>query len=387
MRVLHVSSGLDPKTGGTATAAVSVALAARRIGLDVTLVAPVAPDHAQAIQPARQALAAAGVEVLTFPFAREEGPAVRWGIAPQMNRWLRAMAGSFDLVHTHSVWVWTSIAAIRAAHAAGKPAVLMPHEGLTRFDMARGGNRALVLAKALLRRWYLAQADRIIVSSPLELRDSLLADHPRAEVIPHPVFDEAEPRALKRITGPDPEWMPLSVGYIGRFHEKKNVHLLIEALALAPQVRLTIAGAGAPGAEEALKDRARQLGVMDRITWRGFVGAADKAEFYRGVDLVAMPSTFECFGLVGAEALSNGTPVLLSPTVGIAEDVEAAGVGLVVPPRADAIAAAFRKLQEDRDTLERYAGKSLDMALATYSFAAHGARLRACYEALLTPAA
>ena len=78
-----------------------------------------------------------------------------------------------------------------------------------------------------------------------------------------------------------------------------------------------------------------------------------------------------------------GTPVLLSPTVGVAEDIEAAGAGLVVPPRPDALAAAFRRLNENREELARYAGQTQEAALRYYSYAAHGHGLHKIYDEVI----
>ena len=82
LRVLQVSSGLDPRTGGTATAAVNVALAARRAGLAVTLAYPTAPGEAERLAPALGRLKDGGVRALAFPFWRLGGArAERWAIS------------------------------------------------------------------------------------------------------------------------------------------------------------------------------------------------------------------------------------------------------------------------------------------------------------------
>jgi glycosyltransferase involved in cell wall biosynthesis len=382
MKVLFVSSGLDPRTGGTASAAVSVCLAARRAGIDCDLAFPVEPGTDDLIAGFVAQLIRAGVGLIRLPFAAH-ARAVRWGISPALGAWLRAHVRDYDIVHCHSMWVWSTVQAIRAAKAAGVPVVAMPHEGLTRFDMGNASSTALGFAKKALRAYYLKSLDRIIVSSDLERRDSLLADHERTVVLRHPVFDEQSHELIRRLRGPDPVWAPLVVGYLGRFHPKKNVGLLIDALDMAPEVKLIIAGGGEE--EAALRERADRRRVSDRITWAGFVSAENREGFFRQLDLIAMPSVFECFGLVAAEAMMAGTPVLLSPTVGVAEDVETAGSGWVVPPRPDAIAAAFRRLNQDREELARCAARTQDTALSLYSFAAHGTGLREIYTSLLPP--
>jgi glycosyltransferase involved in cell wall biosynthesis len=376
MRVLYVSSGLDPRTGGTATAAISVCLAAQRAGLEPTLAFPLAPDSAAAVAPLTAALDEAGIAHHAFAFA-ERRRAVEWGISTDLDRWLKRHVRDYDLVHAHSVWVMSSLAAVRAARRAGRPVVVMPHEGLTRFDMARAGNGWLKQAKRVLRWWYRLKTDRFILASELERLDSALPER-SAVAIPHPVLDERLPAPAPRSFPADG---PYTVGFLGRIHPKKNLHRLIRALPLVPDLRLVIGGDGPEREKSRLEDLISHHQLEDRVEWRGFVAAADKARFFREVDLIAMPSEFECFGLVAAEALGEGVPVLVSPTVGLAEWVEAGECGLVVPPRADAIAVALAKLGKD-GLLARCAAKARATALRHFSFAAHGRALATLYADL-----
>jgi glycosyltransferase involved in cell wall biosynthesis len=380
LKVLQVSSGLDPRTGGTATAAINVALATRRADLAVTLAFPFAPAAADRLSADLARLNEAGVRTVGLPFWRVGGTrAQRWAIAPALNRFLADHAGEFDLIHTHSAWVGSSIAAVRAARHAGRPIVLMPHETLTRFDMARAGHAGLRLAKRRLRTWYLARVDRIVVSSALERRDSELDDDPRAVAVPHPVLDETAPAppAVRRPAG------ALRIGFLGRLHPKKNLHRLAKALADAPGVQLTIGGAGDDAYRAEVDAVIARHGLADRVTWLGFLDSAGKARFFATVDAVAMPSEFECFGMVAAEALGAGTPVIVSPTVGIADMIDDADCGAIVPPRADALAACFRRLADGVE-LTRWRANARRVALDLFGFAGHGARLRAVYEDLIT---
>ena len=374
LKILQVSSGLDPRTGGTATAAVNVALAARRADLAVTLVYPFARADADRLAPDLARLREGGVRTVGLPFWRGGGTrAERWAIAPALHGFLADHAGSFDVVHTHSAWVATSVAAVRAARSAGRPVILMPHEGLTAFDMAHGPR----LAKRVLRRWYLKRVDRIVVSSELERLDSGLDGDARARAIPHPVLDEAAP-ARTSVHRPGDG---LRVGFLGRLDPKKNLHRLAAALADAPGARLIIGGAGDDAYRAEITALIARHGVADRVTWLGFLDAALKPGFFDSVDVVVMPSAFECFGLVAAEALGAGTPVIVSPTVGVADMIASADCGTIVPPRADALAACLRRLADGVE-LARWRANARRVALDLFSFAAHGARLRAVYEDL-----
>lgn len=119
------------------------------------------------------------------------------------------------------------------------------------------------------------------------------------------------------------------IGFIGRLEiAQKGIDLLLEAFArAAPRIdqNLLIAGDG-PDRDRilALIDK---LGLAERVRLVGRVGAAERGRWLSRVDLVVVPSRYETFGLVAAEALAAGTPVvafdipclrnLVTPTVGV----------------------------------------------------------------------
>jgi glycosyltransferase involved in cell wall biosynthesis len=138
-----------------------------------------------------------------------------------------------------------------------------------------------------------------------------------------------------------------TVGFIGRFHHKKNLSLLLEALCKLPHYELVVAGHGDERAVSEIHALADRLGVSGRVTWLGWIGREDRAAFYRRIDVLAMPSVYECYGMVAAEAMANGTPVVVTETTGAAELARASGGGLVTSHDADSFAAALSDLTKD----------------------------------------
>jgi glycosyltransferase involved in cell wall biosynthesis len=122
----------------------------------------------------------------------------------------------------------------------------------------------------------------------------------------------------------------LRVGFLGRFHPKKNLALLIRALPDSAFLR--VAGDGPEIDRARLRRIADEVGAAERVEWLGFVGAADRADFFDSIDLLAMPSSYESFGLAAAEALAAGVPVLVTPRVGVASLVAEHACGYVVDP-------------------------------------------------------
>lgn len=361
MRVLRVSAGLDPVHGGPPVSTATSCLAALAVGVETVVAAVQEPGGAELV--AR--LEAAGAECFSFPLARR-APALawRWSVSPALAAWVRRHAREFDVLHAHGAWTYTTLTTLLAGLRTGRPVVLSPHESLTDFDLGTSG-RADAFAKRTLRAWYRRSFAVLVFASELE-RDASHGSRRRAAVIPH---------ALELPSAPAPSSSSgtLRVGFLGRFDPKKNLDVVLQALP--PGAVLHIAGEGTPEASAAAVDQARAAGVDDRTTWHGFVRGRDKESFFAGIDVLAMPSEFEGFGLAAAEALAAGVPVVVSRNTGIAPIVERHGCGTVIAPTVGELG---RALADPALPGKRAAARRA--AEAELALEAHGARLRELYE-------
>ncbi len=118
---------------------------------------------------------------------------------------------------------------------------------------------------------------------------------------------------------------PLVVAAYGRFHEQKGFETLIKAMGLLPRghARLILGGMGEE--EERLRVLAKD---MPNVTFAGPV--TDVPSFLAQADIVAIPSRWEAFGLVCAEARAAGRPCLTSDRDGLPEQLVLGG-GRVIP--------------------------------------------------------
>ncbi len=141
--------------------------------------------------------------------------------------------------------------------------------------------------------------------------------------------------------------------YLGRLHPKKNVEALIEAWTAVssrhPEWTLTIAGPGEPSYEAELH---RLVAASSRIEMTGPAYGAAKVELLSTADLFVLPSHSENFGIVVAEALSYGVPVIA--TVGTPwQGLVAEGCGWWTEPTAEALSAALdESMNLDHETLD-----------------------------------
>jgi glycosyltransferase involved in cell wall biosynthesis len=364
---------MDPRAGGPPSSARNIWVAAARAGLSVSAAfgrnAPLSGGEAARIED----LIAEGIEVQSFPLAGAGGGlAGRWGISFALAGWLLRHAGDFDVIQLHGSWTFSTLTGALAGRVRRRKVVLFPHESLSRFDQEKGSFLLKSVLKGLIRRLLLAAIDEIVFSSPLEKQDSRAA----GQVLFHPVFDERHaPPALVPSPGDG-----LRIGYLGRLDSKKNIEMLIDCLATDSSLRLTVAGDGSPAYRDVLRSRAEASGVAPRVTWLGFIAAADRPDFFAGIDLLALPSAYECFGMAAAEAMCFGRPVLVSRQTGIAELVERHGAGKVVSAVPDEIGAALRAMTEDLPCLARGARALAEKEL---SLGHYGDRLAHLYRGLV----
>jgi glycosyltransferase involved in cell wall biosynthesis len=157
---------------------------------------------------------------------------------------------------------------------------------------------------------------------------------------------------------------------LARLHPEKGQSYLFRALpelkrrARAPFVVL-IAGAG--GFEAAYREEVRSLGCDDVVRFLGF--RSDAADLITAADVLVLPSVAEAFGLVVAEALYLGTPVVASRVGGIPEIVTDGVDGLLVPPAdSGALGDALGGLLNDPALHRRLAGAGRERVRREFGF-------------------
>ncbi len=127
---------------------------------------------------------------------------------------------------------------------------------------------------------------------------------------------------------------------VGRAATNKGYDLIIEALPhlrrLQPEARLVLAAGANSEADrklvESWQKQAADLGVADAVDWRGYVEDAELADYYRAAGVFALPSRYEPFGMTAVEAMSCGTPTVLTTRGGLFEQVEFGRHALVADP-------------------------------------------------------
>ncbi len=311
-----------------------------------------------------------GVRVINLP-ACDVGPMDKnqvFDCLPEFVGRVRQFAAEHDLkyryIHSHywlSGWVGKMLARTWG----------LPH--FTTFHtLARVKNRALDESVETERRGEIeerivAQADGIIVSSDHErhsLEELYGARRERIHVIPpgvdlslfHPV-DAAEARARLGLAGRDVLFA------VGRMDPVKGFDVLIRAIPHLKRHRglqLVLAGGPTGGREHRrLADLVASLGVADRVSFVGPIPQPELPLYYSAAKVVVVPSHYESFGFVAAEALACGTPIVASRVGGLPTFVHDGVNGLLVPWRTpEAFAERISLLLSNRALRERLAANA-----------------------------
>jgi D-inositol-3-phosphate glycosyltransferase len=281
-----------------------------------------------------------------------------FGFFREMERVRRREGAAYDLIHSH-YWLSGQVG-IQARQAWGVPHITTFHTlGAVKNLLCSSGSEPEV--RMSVERDLVAATDRVLVTSGRE-RENLLrlygAEPARTAVVPCGVdFDLFRPldraAARRRIGGGGTERIVL---YVGRLAAEKGLDRLLRAMARLMHVAdLRLIVVGGDGERDAavrqMKEMSGACGIADRVVFRGRVEQKELPWYYSAADLLALPSSYESFGMVALEALACGTPVAATRVGAMVELLRDAPNGCLAQDlRPSALADAIEALLKDRAT-------------------------------------
>lgn len=259
------------------------------------------------------------------------------------------------LVHDNGIWSPSNFAAAIASHRAGTPYVLSPRGMLEPWALAFKSKKKN-LAWVLYQRRIVRSSAALVATSDQE-RDSIknvVPDLPVA-VIPNGVNWPVQlpyrsvPRSGRKAF----------LLFMSRVHPKKNLLGLVRAwrqVCCAPSRdhwTLRIAGHDELGHTQEARDYVHSLQLDSRVEFLGPIDEDKKDAVFASADLFVLPSFSENFGVVVAEALAYGLPVVATRGTPWAQLAER-GCGWWVEPTPEALAVALSEAI-DLTATDRYA--------------------------------
>jgi len=227
---------------------------------------------------------------------------------------------TFDVIHAHD---WLSfLAGVEAKRLSGKP--LIVHVHATGFDQA--GGASVDERVYAIEQIGFEEADAIIAVSNYT-KNMLISKYGvpahKVHVVHNGVAEGSHALIEHRDTFRAP-WKKNGqrmVLFVGRLTLHKGPDYFLRAarrvLDFCPDTIFVIAGSG--DMEFQLVRQAAELGIADRVFFAGFARGEELRQLYAGADLYVLPSVSEPFGITPLEALTAGTPVLISKQSGVSE--------------------------------------------------------------------
>jgi 1,4-alpha-glucan branching enzyme len=275
----------------------------------------------------------------------------------------------FNLVHTHD---WLS-------GEAGRILSLRHHVPLlatihaTEHGRNNGIHNDVQRAIDHVERELLAAADDVIVCSKA-MHNELTSVFNMPDALLHVIPNGVDIKTLEYKPDSCRAKLPEHgrvIAFLGRFVREKGVQILLEAAAQVmwshPDVQLVCGGRGP--LQQDLVDRARELGLTDRVHFPGFLSDHDRNALLARATVAVFPSLYEPFGIVALEAMGSSTPTIVTDTGGLAEIVEDGIDGIKVQPGdVQGLVQAINRVLDHPDWATRLAWQGKEKTMNQYTW-------------------
>lgn len=213
-----------------------------------------------------------------------------------------------DVFHVNGCWTPGCALTQKWAQEIGVKIVLTPHGMLEPWILARHYWTRKVPALLLYQKTAVKKADCLHATAVSEKENLLkLGYNHRIEIIPNGI--EVDRISLKN------NWeRKKRILFLSRIHVKKGIEFLLEAAAILKDKLedyvIEIAGEGEKEYIAQLKQKAKELQIESLVQFCGGVYGNQKWKLFQEADVFVLPTFSENFGIVVAEALACGTPVI-----------------------------------------------------------------------------
>lgn len=270
------------------------------------------------------------------------GPSVlNYRYSVDIKYWIKKNHHKYDLIIVNGIWQYTSFAIWQILKRTNKPYIIFPHGMLDpwfKFEYPIKHLKKLVywrfIENKVLRDakyvCFTCEEERILAKktfSPYKVKEFVTG----YGINPPPSNSK---RLRNEFISKYPELENKKIiFYISRLHEKKGCDLLISAFAKISKsdetLHLVISGPDTDNMRIKLEKLVSEKLISERVTWTGMLVGDEKWGAFYSADVFCLPSHQENFGIVVAESLACGLPVLISNKVNIWREVQRSCAGFV----------------------------------------------------------
>lgn len=230
-------------------------------------------------------------------------PSFGFHFAPQFGNTLKRV--SPHLMDVNGLWTWPNYASFKFSLQNQIPVIVSPHGMLDPWALSNSAKKKMAIRRVFQNR-------QLKLATCLRATAEMEADHFRKLGLLNPIAIVPNgvevPQLIQRSKATVSRRRLL---FLSRIHPKKGLPLLIDAWKVIAHERsdweLLIVGPDELGHLSEIQKRARGV---ERVFWKGEIKGEEKNALYQSADLFVLPTHSENFGLVVAEALANGVPVV-----------------------------------------------------------------------------
>lgn len=286
-----------------------------------------------------------------------------------LKRAVFAAAQDGHVLHSSGLWRMPNVYPGWAAARAGCPLVVSPHGMLGPGALKFSAGKKKVFA-AIVQNRALDAVTCFHATSQKEVED-IRGYGLKAPVALIPNGIDVPEEVIEPATGLQGEPAQRSLLYLGRVHPKKGLDRLVAAWSRVEQRfgdwQLRIVGPSEIGCGDELRAQVRHAG-LERVQFNDGLFGDEKVRAYRDADVFVLPTLDENFGMVVAESLAMGTPVISTkgaPWEGLATH----GCGWWVDHGVEPLAATLAEAMAlPRSELERMGAQGRDWMIRDFSW-------------------
>ncbi len=371
---VQIVGSLAPETGGTARSASLLSQGLAENNCRVSLISfDLGPEFSKPLLPLHPLL---DVYILSNVLSLGMKPL----LTPELPGLLKNLIESNPDTVIHVQGVWLPYLGIASHFAARKsiPLVVSPRGMLTPWAMQYRSLRKKIAWLLYQKRW-IKRANMIHCTGEEEARQVSALGIMQPKVIT-PNGTVIPDKINRRSTDQEK-----TILFLSRIHPKKGLLNLVDALAGIDLKgwKVILVGYDEGNYRAVVEQAVEKEDLSSKVIFQGPVEDSEKWQVYRNADLFVLPSHSENFGIVVAEALAAGLPVIT--TTGTPwQDLERCGCGWWVEPEVSEIRKALNEALALTDE-ERWAmgKKGRELVKDQYSWKSIGAQMKNSYYQLL----